>query len=243
MFRLHPVYTPDGMSTVGEFRVPVEEFALERTLTTVPRAEFDVERVVPRGSDRVMAVLWAHGPDYDELQGALADDPTVADLQGLVDLDVEWLYRMEWTSGLDALVPALTDHSATLMHAYGSGEGWYLRLLVPEHAEFTALADRCTERGVTLTVERVCDLDERLESRYGLSESQYEALALAHERGYFESPREVSATELAADLGISQQALSERLRRASRNLLDETLATDNPPIAFSYPDRWRARSR
>lgn len=231
------------MSTVGEFRVPIDEFALRRTFATIPAAEFDVERVASPGPDRIMAVLWAHGPDRDELQAALADDPTVADLRGLVDLDVEWLYRMEWTSGLHVLAPALSEYDATCLHTYGSEEGWYLRLLVPEREGFGALADWCDERGLTLDVERVYDLDERLGSRYGLSESQYEALALAQERGYFESPRGVSATELAADLGISQQALSERLRRASRNLLDETLGTDSSPIAFGYPDHWHTPPR
>jgi predicted DNA binding protein len=229
------------VSTVGEFRVPVGEFVLERTLSRVPEAEFDVERAVPVNADRVMAVLWAHGPDYDELRAALEGDPTVADLQGLVDLDTEWLYQVYWVSGLHLLRPALAEHDATLMHAYGDREGWHLRVLVPERGAIAALADWSERRELTLEADRIYGLDERLERRYRLSESQYEALALAHERGYFESPRAVSATELAADLGISQQALSGRLRRATRNLLDETLATDDPPAAFSCPDRWRTR--
>ena len=82
-----------------------------------------------------------------------------------------------------------------------------------------------------LEIDRIYDLDDRLEERYNLSESQYEA----HEQGYFASPRGVSASELATDLGISQQALSERLRRASRSLLDETLATDDPPGTSAIP--------
>jgi len=230
------------VSTVGEFRIPPEEFALERTLARMPDAEFDVERVIPRDTDRVMVVLWAHGLDYERLRAAIDDDPAVADLQGLVNLDVEWLYQLEWVEGLHVLEPALTEYDATLMHAYGNRDGWHLRLLVPERAALTALGEWCDERGLTLDVERVYDLDERLEGRFGLSEKQYEALALAYDRGYYESPREVSASELAGDLGISQQAFSERLRRASRNLLDETIATDDPPTAFSYPDRWRTHS-
>ncbi|PSP65553.1 DNA-binding protein [Halobacteriales archaeon QH_8_64_26] len=231
----------ESMSTVAEFRVPVEGFALERTLSRIPKAEFDIERAVPVATDRVMVVLWAHGPDYEELRTALEADPAVADFQGLVDLDVEWLYQMHWTDGLHVLRPALAEHDGTLMHAYGDREGWHLRVLVLDRGAVAALAEWCEAEGLTLEIDRIYDLDERLGERYSLSESQYEALALAYERGYFESPRGVSATELAADLGISQQALSERLRRASQNLLDETLATDDPPAAFSYPDRWQTR--
>ncbi|PSP74488.1 hypothetical protein BRC86_05750 [Halobacteriales archaeon QS_3_64_16] len=81
------------MSTVAEFRVPVEEFALERTLGKIPDAEFDIERAVPVSADRVMVVLWAHGPDYDDLRAALEADPAVTDLQGLVDLDIDGSIR------------------------------------------------------------------------------------------------------------------------------------------------------
>ncbi|PSP74489.1 hypothetical protein BRC86_05755 [Halobacteriales archaeon QS_3_64_16] len=127
------------------------------------------------------------------------------------------------------------------MHAYGDREGWHLRVLVPERGAVTALAEWCKTKGLMLDIDRIYDLDDRLEKRYSLNESQYEALALAHEQGHFESPRGASATELAADPGISQQALSERLRRATRNPLDETLATDDPSGDFNYPDRWRTR--
>jgi predicted DNA binding protein len=227
------------MSTVGEFRVPVAEFALCETFERVPDAEFAVERALPRTGDRVMVVLWAYRPDHGELQAAIDADPSVSAVRGLVDLDTEWLYQMDWIDGTGTLAPALADHDAALMSARGDREGWRLQLLVPERNEFAALAEACHDRGLTLNVERIYELDDRLDGRFGLSERQYEALALAGERGYFESPRETSAAELAAELGISQQAFSERLRRAIRNLVNGTITTDDPSAAFSYPDRWR----
>ena len=131
------------MSTIGEFRIPVGEFALERTIARIPDAEFDIGRAVPMDPSQVMIVLWAHGPDYDELRTALGDDPVVADLQGLVDLDIEWLYRMHWTDGLHLLGPAIAEHNATLIHAYGNREGWHLRVLVPERGAIAALDEWC----------------------------------------------------------------------------------------------------
>ena len=47
-----------------------------------------------------------------------------------------------------------------------------------------------------------------------LSPAQQEALALALERGYFEIPRQGSLIDLSEEIGISDQALSERLHRA-----------------------------
>lgn len=62
-----------------------------------------------------------------------------------------------------------------------------------------------------------------------LTRKQWDALRLAHENGYFESPRKVTAEELAAELDITASSFLSRLRRAQREivstLLDETGAT------------------
>nr|WP_255473553.1 helix-turn-helix domain-containing protein [Halogeometricum sp. CBA1124] len=47
-----------------------------------------------------------------------------------------------------------------------------------------------------------------------MTDLQRETLALAIRRGYFEVPRSATLSDLAAELGVSKQAVSERLRRA-----------------------------
>jgi len=46
------------------------------------------------------------------------------------------------------------------------------------------------------------------ETEAALTDTQQEALVLAYERGYFESPHEVTMEELGDELGISQQAIA-----------------------------------
>ena len=53
--------------------------------------------------------------------------------------------------------------------------------------------------------------------------AQQEALVLAYERGYFESPHEVTLTELGEELGITQQAVGSRLRNGSKYVIGSTL--------------------
>ncbi|MUV89266.1 hypothetical protein GJ629_04600 [Halapricum sp. CBA1109] len=48
-------------------------------------------------------------------------------------------------------------------------------------------------------------------------------LQLAVRRGYFTIPREVTLSELAAELDLSSQAASERLRRGIRTLVQTVL--------------------
>jgi hypothetical protein len=56
-----------------------------------------------------------------------------------------------------------------------------------------------------------------------LTEKQQEAISLAFRLGYFETPRKVSADELAQKLGLSSSTLAVHLRRAERRLLAEML--------------------
>jgi hypothetical protein len=53
----------------------------------------------------------------------------------------------------------------------------------------------------------------------GLTAAQREAIRAAADRGYFKVPREVSLKELAEQLGVSEQAVSQRLRRGLGNLV------------------------
>jgi predicted DNA binding protein len=54
---------------------------------------------------------------------------------------------------------------------------------------------------------------------------QQNVLVAARERGYFDIPRETTLRELADELDVSHQTLSEHLRRGIMNLVDATLTT------------------
>lgn len=64
----------------------------------------------------------------------------------------------------------------------------------------------------------------------GLSDRQREALRTAYEMGYFNIPRKTSLKAIAAELDISASSVSERLRRAQMQLIEETAATTWPPL-------------
>jgi predicted DNA binding protein len=211
------------MATVVKGRVPAEEFALYETLTSGPDIECEIERIVETGDDVVMPLVWLRGDDTETFEAALAEDPSVTDPTLLSDLDAESLYRMEWVADIQLVIQMLTGADATILDAYGADGWWYLRVLYPTRDSLSATYDFCEENGLTFEVETIREMDGNPVGRYGLTEKQYEALRLATERGYFSVPREIDVSDLADELDISHQALSERLRRAQRVLVEDTL--------------------
>jgi hypothetical protein len=60
-------------------------------------------------------------------------------------------------------------------------------------------------------------------NRARLTDRQLEALRTAHELGYFERPRQANASEVAAELDITQSTFTEHLVAAQRKLLEDIL--------------------
>ncbi len=61
--------------------------------------------------------------------------------------------------------------------------------------------------------------------REDLTMTQTRTLLDALERGYYQVPRQTTLVELADMYGVSDQAVSERLRRATAKLIESSLLT------------------
>lgn len=211
--------------TIVEVEIPVTEFALCETLTAVDGLEFEVERVVAHDEGRVMPFVWGHGDGigHEETESLLEDDSSVDRAELLADLDDEWLYRMEWVSRIETLIQILIEEEGTILAASGDSDGWNLRLLFPTRESLSRTYEYCEENGVALTILNIYRFEDGREGRFGLTEDQLNVLTLAYERGYFQVPREITAEELADELNVSHQSISERLRRAYENLVENTV--------------------
>lgn len=56
-----------------------------------------------------------------------------------------------------------------------------------------------------------------------LTPTQRETLETAYEHGYFDDPRNATVAELANQLEVSASAVSGRLRRGTKALLEDTV--------------------
>jgi predicted DNA binding protein len=217
------------MSTIAHFGVPTANFALAETLRTVPEVSVVCEQIVACSNTGILPLIWARAPDPPTFEDALAHDPTVATYTQLADTEAAQLYRMEWTDHIRLVVQMLTNANAIILDAAGTAEGWQLRVLYPDRETLRTTYDFCDDHdlSVDITTIRTPDADPTtsLSLGGGLTNEQYEALVHAYNQGYFAVPRTVDLETLAADLDISHQALSERLRRAHDTLIGEALNT------------------
>lgn len=207
---------------IAEFLISPEDFALEETLETVGEDGIEIERVAAH-EEAISPFVWIRYTDRPNVEDALDEDPTVDDYQLLATRDGELLYEMEWTDRINVLAELL-DENGVLLDASGTEKGWRLRVLFPERDALSRTYDRCQDHGIDPTIERIYEVGDS-EGAAGLTEAQLETIREAFERGYYEIPREASLEDLAGDLDISHQALSERLRRAHRMIVRDVLLT------------------
>ncbi|WP_313691888.1 bacterio-opsin activator domain-containing protein [Halorarum halobium] len=220
------------MSILAEFTVPADEFVLADTLTAAPGMRIEIKRVVG-GEASVTPYFWAADGDFGRFEDALRDDEMVREVLTLEEHDdpdeglqrEERFYRVTWATDVPNVIAAVSAARATVLEAVSGDTGrWELRVLFPADEALSEFYDYCLEHGFDVEPTRVYrpeNPEERAE--YDVTADQQEALEAAYHAGYFAVPRERTLTDVAADLDLSRNALSARLRRGHRNLLANTL--------------------
>ena len=178
------------------------------------------------GTGDVSWVVWARGNDVTAFEEGLDADPTVADHAVIGGDRRRRLYHVHLSrSGRELTVsPCLTEANGQFLDATRHDGRWTVRLRFPDREAVGTFFECCADRdGVTASLTRLYESDETGDRPYGLSRPQLDALRLAFNAGYFDIPRSATLDDLAAELGVSDNAVSERLRRGMRSVLAATL--------------------
>lgn len=137
----------------------------------------------------------------------------------------EFLLRVEWTVDYDDVLTVLTETEIALIKATGTNQRWTFEIRGDDQHDIAAFQSRCRELDIPITLTELYALTPvETGTRAALTDTQQEALVLAYDRGYFESPREVTMEELGDELGITHQAVASRLRRGINQILGNTLS-------------------
>ncbi|MDS0282095.1 helix-turn-helix domain-containing protein [Haloarcula onubensis] len=223
------------MSVVVQFSLPADQFVLGEILEVGDGPAVRLESMVPTG-DAMVPYFWVDSAHADAVEAALAGSEMVDDVARVEETASEALFRVTWSDGVNGFLELVRGTGAALLEARGRGDDWLFRMRFPERTAVSAFYQTCVDAGLRPDLEGVNypqQSDGGLE--YNISDAQRETLLTALERGYFDVPRGINLTELAEELGISDTAVSQRLRRGMASLLSGTL--DRQPSADETADR------
>lgn len=208
-----------------KYRVPAESFPLGTVFESHPGATVELERLVPQESF-VVPYFWVRGAEVEDVEALFGDHPGVAGVRLVGAVDGEYLLRAEWNRDHVGILSGLAESGLSVLAAAGTSDGWEFEVRGEKRAEVGAFRTYCQDNDIPIEITAVQTLLPVRGEGYELTDTQREALVLAYERGYFDSPRRASLADVAEELGISQQSLSSRLRRGQKRLVGATLVED-----------------
>lgn len=212
------------MSLIAELRVSGEPFALSRALEAAPgmRAETEYSVLAPAGP---VVFAWAWGGEFEPFEAMLPEDPTVQEFELIEDDGDRRFYEVVLDDGPALIDPGMLHRqtSASQLRMVTAANCAVITERLPDHDALSEYIRRCREHGYGVELLRAYPADDE-HGKYDLSEKQAAALQAALEAGYFETPRGTDLETLAGEFGISEQALSERLRRGVAAVLESTVS-------------------
>ena len=208
--------------TIADITVPPEDFELGHLVKDDPDTYVELERIVPL-QESILPFLWIRDHSKEAIEELLLSHPEVRSVQALTEVDGRLLYRVEWTENIDGFVENLIETNGVILEGYGSSRYWDFRIRFPEQVSLGEFNRRCEEKNIDITLRSVYEPNTGEGSDSRLTSSQRETLLAAYELGFFEIPRSVTMSDLADHFDISEQAVSQRIRRGTANVIVDML--------------------
>lgn len=215
------------MSLLAEFEVASPDFVLGPTLEAVPALDIELERQYALDPDQPILFCWIRSPSETNVDRILERDRTVSRFDLLERSAGRDLYRLERSGRNRTEVVGSYRRWVSLGGELLTGRAvdgrWAFEMRFPDRDSFTEYHGFLEDHGVEFDLQRISDGEEAGETKTVLTQSQREALTLANEYGFFSVPREATLSDIAGALDISDQAVSERIRRGQARLIEAYL--------------------
>ena len=217
-----PIYA-DRMSVIVHLRIPSDSFELGRIMAMDIDTTVQLTSMVPLG-EKAIPLITVFDHETTAFEESVGNHPSVDQLKQMSYHNGETVYALDWNVGRDVFFSGIQEFHAHLLSATGTRETWEFELRFPDHDALSAFQEYCSDAHITLEVGRIYNPTRPgTGAWYGLTPEQKETLMQAVEGGYYSIPRQMSTDDLAEEFGVSDQAVTERLRRAIVTLVDNTL--------------------
>jgi predicted DNA binding protein len=214
------------MAVIVELTVPADAFELGQILRVEGATKITLETMVPLGG-RPIPFVRVHNGTRNAFEETVRDHPTVTELTLVNSHDGERLYALDWDSSGASLLQTILGLGGVLLSATGTTDTWSLELRFPTHDALSEFQEYYIEQNIQESIKHIYNPTKPDAGPwFGLSPTQRETLIHAVESGYYSLPREISTQELADAFDVSDQAITERLRRGISALVQNTLLVD-----------------
>jgi len=210
---------------IATFQLDHEAVGLSQAFERVPEMRVEAERIAAHSTEWTMPCLWAAGPDFTSVDEALSIDPSIETIVEATEFADEKYYMIQWADAVTEQIARYTNQGASILSATGTREGWQVRFRFANREHFDSFREVLNEQDYSYSLLELTEPDKPRLSVGNLTPRQREALVAAWEQGYYNIPREVTGEEIAAELDISHQTLSELLRRGTEKLIKSQLVT------------------
>ena len=221
------------MAVIVEFRI--DSPVLRGVLTGAPDAVAEIEEYDDSDPDAARLFVWVTAPDFEAVETALEFDGSVAEYDRLMTSSSRSFYRVrlsESGSGLLTYRFAI-ENDIVPLSSRGTSAGWLVRARFPDRQAVADYWEYCRSVGVDFELRQIftaADQDDG--TGPNLTAEQHEALVVALEKGYFDVPRKTSLKAIADVVGVSDTAVSYRLRRGLKTLLEHSIAPTDEDDPF-----------
>jgi PAS domain S-box-containing protein len=206
---------------LDDHSVPAIQFAAEHD------ASFEFETFVEQSDGTLRVFFTVVGAAPDTVQGFADRAPTVESVSLLGELDEGYRYEAV-TSSKSGFLGELLSYGAHPTAMSVNGSNGRLTVEFPQSGDIKAFTRMFTGRyeGAELVsrtqLDRAVQTRDEFEATYKerLTERQREVIKTAYFSGFFNWPRDISGTELAEKLGVSQPTVSRHIRSGERKLFD-----------------------
>lgn len=211
------------MAVIAHLRIPANSFELGRILELKAGTTVELENMIPLG-EKAVPFFTVSDEVRETFEENVRNHPSVERLTEVSRHEDERLYSIDWNVGRDIFFQGIVSLGGQLLSATGTANKWEFELRFPTHEALSEFQEYCSNAHIQLEVGRIYNpVRPGTGMWYGLTKAQRDALVRAVEGGYYSIPRETSTQDLADALDISDQAVTERLRRGIETLVSNTL--------------------
>lgn len=220
---------PEEQSAVAAFRVSNGSLLLDTPLFPRGTDPVRIERVTLTGGEGSVHVVVPR-ESTDAVQSHLDDHGRARIETRFEGVDGGTMFAVSWPLAPRCFLYHLSEADALVKHAdYGPDE-WNFEVLFPSYDAVSSFYQGCRSNGVEVTPQNIHEPDDATSAaNFEVTPNQRRTLLTALDAGYFDVPRRTDLASLGEELGVSDSAVSQCLRRGVKSLVANGLRQNDCP--------------